>query len=776
MEEMTVLKDFPAFSCYLADLDFVAVGGGGMKPAVAQILHKSGIKLLNHFGATELGALAPIFRPEEDYDYRFLRLRTDLGLRLKFQGGEPSTGSSEALTCKLLGYPFGWDSEFELQDVLENNPLRPISEVRILGRNDDVVVLATGEKVMPNLLEQTIETHPLIKTAVAVGQGHFEIGLIIEPTFQPSNDIDFVNEIWPHIESANTGMDRHARISTKASIVVKPATKEIPRTDKGSVRRREVYEVFEEEIQVLYGSLDLQLDHGPAPGLDFVDLKSGIRNIVTTCLPEHIRKTSFGDDDDLINLGLDSLQATRLLRLLKASLISSQQHENRLIDLSNDFVYSNPSISRLATALEYPNTLQETMSTRENDMKGMVEKYATYSPKRNDTVVLLTGATGNLGAHLLQVLSETPMVKRILCLSRFRSSSATSTPQETLRSRQRYVLDKMGIMISESGWSKIEHLCWDASAESFGLSGPEYEKLAVTVSHIFHGAWPMDFRRSLISFEAHIKAVGDFIQLGRDIHRTRPHCRPRVVLASSIAVVGRYAPTVIPEQTTADPDTPLPMGYAEAKWVCEKIFESAFIGLKDEIEPRIVRIGQLSGSQLTGFWTTQEHVAALIKASQSLGAMPDLVGVSPPASKVIFEDLLTNILQTLSWLPVDRAARVISQLLLRPLPEKLFFHVENPVRQPWSDAITIIERKLGILSANRLPFITWLKQAMDKDAINPSLLDFLKNHFLHMSGGGIVLDTKNSRTVSPTLKASGAVEMDTINLYIDYWRSIDYLT
>lgn len=121
MEETTHLKEFPAVSEHLASLDFVAVGGGGMKPAVAKIIHESGVKLLNHFGATELGALAPIFRPGEDYDYRYLRLRTDLGLRLKFLDGDQNSGSGEPRPCKLSGHPFAWDSNLSYR-----MPLRTI--------------------------------------------------------------------------------------------------------------------------------------------------------------------------------------------------------------------------------------------------------------------------------------------------------------------------------------------------------------------------------------------------------------------------------------------------------------------------------------------------------------------------------------------------------------------------------------------------------------------------------------------------------------------------
>ena len=632
MEEMTQLEDFPSALEHIRSLDFVAVGGGGMKPAVADMLYANGVKLLNHFGATELGALAPIFRPQEDYDYRYLRLRTDLGLRLEFPDGNPKPGSNEPRPCKLSGSPFAWDSNFELQDALENNPLRPTTEVRILGRNDDIVVLATGEKVMPHVLEQMVEANHNVKTAVVIGQGQFEIGLLIEPTFQCSDTAEFVDSIWTHIDRANSHMDRHARVSTKAAVLIKPTTKEIPRTDKGSIRRREVYEQFKDEIRTLYEGLDLRTEHTPGITLDFSDVRTGLREIVQDCLPEHVQKTGFEDDDDLINLGLDSLQANRLRRQLRICLGHSRQDGQNYVDLPLDFVYSNPSITQLITALEFPNAQKDTMSQKEQSMKDMVKKYATeyrgLPPRKNDVVILLTGATGSLGAHILQVLSEDTVVKRIICLSRQPSPTVQSTTKEVLRSRQIEVLDKMGLTISEFGWSKIQHLCWNTNAKSFGLSSTEYVDLTKTVTHIFHGAWPMDFKRSLSSFESQIKTASDIIQLGRNIHHTRCHCKPRIVLASSIAVVGRYKSPIVPEQVPEDPSIPLPMGYAEAKWVCEKIFENAFVSLKEEIDPMIARIGQLSGSQHTGFWSTQEHVANLIKASQAVGAMPDLVGVS----------------------------------------------------------------------------------------------------------------------------------------------------
>lgn len=138
--------------------------------------------------------------------------------------------------------------------------------------------------------------------------------------------------------------------------------------------------------------------------------------------------------------------------------------------------------------------------------------------------------------------------------------------------------------------------------------------------------------------------------------------------------------------------------------------------------------------------------------------------------------------QTLSWLPVNRAASVISELMLSSLhslhsqPPQLVFHVENSIRQPWSDTLTIIERKLGISSSKRLQFDEWVTKAREEEAINPNLLDFMERYFLHMSGGGVILNTKNTREMSRTLRSFGSVDKETIDLYVDYWRSINFLS
>ena len=634
LEDITLMADFESNAApQLAGLDFVAVGGGGIKSSVGSTLHSRGIRLLNHFGATELGALAPIFLPSQqpEYHWSYLKIRSDLGLQL-----ETVEQDGDTRTCKLVGYPFAWGLRFELQDHLEANPRKPNREVKILGRKDDLIVLATGEKLLPHPLENALEQDPLIRRAIVFGNGQFEIGVLIEPRASDYGSSEaFIETIWPKVSKASELMDDHGRVSSKTAIVVKPPGKSIPLTDKGSVKRKEVYAAFEPEINAVYEKIAQDDTSSSLVPIDLANPKPGLREIAQSCLPDHVKPNAWNDDSDFIALGMDSLRATKFRRVLGASLRTSDHPTASTSDLPLDIIYSHPSVSSLTSALQMwlQGSLSE--SSTEEKMQGLVGKYAYYqqppSLELKGNVVLITGTTGNLGANMLHIMSEDPRVRRVICLIRPPSDRDIAASKEDLSARQQEALEARRISLSSKASSKIEYLPWLPDRENLGLSEEVTRNLASTVTHIFHGAWPMDFRVKVQSMEPQIKAVRELIHLGRLANAARPHIKTRVVLASSIAVVGRYLEyahsSVVPEKPMNDPKIPLPIGYAEAKWVCEKVMESAHKNLSG-IEPVILRIGQLTGSSTTGYWSPKEHIPTLVEASRSMGVMPDLQGVS----------------------------------------------------------------------------------------------------------------------------------------------------
>ena len=754
LEEITEMSDFELAAKDLARLDMVVSGGGGLSLPTGSQLSANGVTILNHFGATELGALAPISRPGKDYDWRYIPVRKDLGLRL-----EPLEDSDEEdEACKLIGRPFGWAADFELQDHLRRNPSHPDSEVMILGRKDDVIVLATGEKVLPHTLEQKLAMNPLIKCAVVFGSGRFEVGVLVEPSDNTEKELEeIVDSVWSEILEINKLVDQHARIRSKAAVIVATSGKAIPRSDKGTPQRREVYVRFEPEIESVYESLRQADDMSVAHAFDPEDPSSSLRAIVQTCLPEHQGAGDWADEEDLVNLGLDSLQAKRLHQIIRQALQACGRDEDAA-NLQPDFVYTNSSVKKMAKALSSLGNGSDLLS---DTMETLTAKYSYDSNDQREgsgNVVALTGSTGNLGAHLLQLLTKDSKIRQIICFVR---DNTSKDPAHGLMGRQKEALKARGISLTEREWRKISLVPWIAGNENLGIKPEEYMSITRSVTHVLHAAWPMDFRRKLASFEAHIKAVRDLVELCRAARRLRPAMKPRFLLVSSIAVVGNYhgateqAGNVVPEIPVPSAST-LDISYAEAKWVCEQIVQSASHRLECELSASIVRLGQVTGTQSSGYWTVKEHFPALVKASQEMGRFPDLQG-------------------SLSWLPVDRAAQIFSELLLHTGSSSVVYHLENPVRQPWSDVRKILERKLDLRSLPPMPFEEWLAEAKNGEYLPTDLLAFLETHFVHMSGGSLVLDTRNCRMVSRTCRSSNSVSVKEIERYVDFWKSEGFL-
>ncbi len=73
LEDIAIVGE-PGSVDALSDLHFVAFGGGLIQKSVGEKLSSARVKLLNHYGTTEIGPISPIFIPPKDYDYLYSRL------------------------------------------------------------------------------------------------------------------------------------------------------------------------------------------------------------------------------------------------------------------------------------------------------------------------------------------------------------------------------------------------------------------------------------------------------------------------------------------------------------------------------------------------------------------------------------------------------------------------------------------------------------------------------------------------------------------------------
>ena len=114
-------------------------------------------------------------------------------------------------------------------------------------------------------------------------------------------------------------------------------------------------------------------------------------------------------------------------------------------------------------------------------------------------------------------------------------------------------------------------------------------------------------------------------------------------------------------------------------------------------------------------------------------------------------------------------------------PTKVVYHLENPVRQPWLEALESLSPHLGLSGTDIVPFPVWLERlstfADDAGDSVPAkkLYQFFKQDFVHMACGGIVLDTRNTRDASATLRRTCHIADALLKSYIANWKRTDYL-
>ncbi|KAH8704876.1 hypothetical protein BGW36DRAFT_421463 [Talaromyces proteolyticus] len=380
------------------------------------------------------------------------------------------------------------------------------------------------------------------------------------------------------------------------------------------------------------------------------------------------------------------------------------------------------------------------------------------SPDLSSNFVLVTGATGSLGSHLVAHLAQLPNVDTVMCLNRASAMDATL--------RQKQAMESRGIRLDQTALQKVQVLEVDTSKPRLGLAANEYDRIVRETTHIIHNAWPMTITRPVNGFESQFQAMRNLLDLARDVAAMRPQ-GPKVgfQFISSIATVGLYpcwtGKTIVPESPMTIRSV-LPSGYGQAKLVCEKLVEKTLQQYPDCFRPMIARVGQIAGSRQSGYWNPAEHLSFLIKSSETLQALPDFMG-------------------DLSWLPVNDVAATLSDLLLSDVGPSPIYHIENPARQSWSEIISLFAELLNIPRTSIIPFKEWVEKVQEYPASgnpeNPAkkILEFFDDHFMRMACGGLVLDTTMSRAHSQTLANAKPISVDLVQKYVEYWKKTGFL-
>jgi thioester reductase-like protein len=736
----------------LSSMDIVGVGGAALPEAVGDDLVQKGVNLISRFGSAECGFLMSSHR-EYEADKAWQYLRSTSGAKaLAFEKQE--NGLFELIV--LPGWPHmakqnREDGSFATADLFIPHPSIQ-NAWKYHSRSDSQLTLVTGKKFDQSPLESEIATSPLLQDVLVFGNGRQYPGALLfrSPAAERLSDSELVEELWPVIETVNKNGQAHTRLSKPMLVVVPGGTAGLKKSSKGTVLRQVAEQSYNDLIENAY--LGFQQDDDLLQGISSISIADGdFPEFLTQIVQKELgHSENLHGDADLFSLGLDSVGCIRVRANLQKILPSGSSA------LPLNVVYDCGTINRLSTYLvELRNGRSSTVDDEILLMRQLVTEHSNYpnlvskdSPiidakppddiKPTGEVVVLTGATGALGAHILDQLRSDPSVSQIYCLVRAADATAAfERVSKSLAFRKRRPLDP----------SDCKVLCVTAKLgkPKLGLTDDMYTLLAERTTLIIHAAWAVNFSMRLRSFiPDHIIGLRNLLDLSLQSPQTTP---PRFLFCSSTAsVLGDTAKSAIPESASRDPSDASPLGYSRSKWVAERICEQAHLQTRLSGRIAILRIGQLCGDTENGVWNVSEAWPLMLSTVHATGSMPALVH------------------EHLGWLPVDVAACAVLQIAGEQTKAKSddvpVYHLINYNTIPtWMEMLEWLKKFHGtfeIVVPSR-----WVEQleglsGLHKDHPAKKLLGLWKAAYCEKGGDSVPIevhfDMDKTKAAAPILK------------------------
>ncbi|CAK7211993.1 putative NRPS-like protein biosynthetic cluster [Sporothrix eucalyptigena] len=744
----------------LATTDFTVVGGAPLNKACGDRINEV-CRVINIMGVTE-GSLFPVVVAERDDwhyhhfhpggGYEFVQ-RTD-ELYEQCQTRDPSLSLFQAFLQTFPDEDCVWT-----KDMYSKHPTKP-GRWLYRGRADDVLVLSNGEKVNPIDMEAVLGSHPDVKAALVVGEGRFQVAAILQllrpiPT-EPGLLQSFWDSLWPYIDQANRDAPAHGQLH-RDYILLAADNKPFALAGKDTVLRAVTTKMFAGEVDALYeAQASAATTRGDLPRVDFTNattIRETLRVLLTRIL--NFKDTTISDDDDLFVAGLDSLSVIRVVSSLRASL--EESGTELLSSVSLGFVYANPTIDKLATAVnQLVRTDQQTTADKSDEdiMQDLLEEFTRdlsirprpTSVSHDLSCVILTGSTGSLGSYLLDTLLSNPSVRKVYCLNR----SANARERQEAGARTRGLLQDLSS-------PRVEFLHADLSKPRLGLSDANYNKLLGEATTILHNQWPVHFHLQIASFAPHLRGVRHLVDFAIESPR-----QPSLCFISSVGVV-QAGPTNDPvPETIVNRLQDAEGGYGQSKLVAELVLAKA--AETSGVAIRICRLGQIAGPVDThlGHWKRKEWLPSIVASSKYLNKLPSSL----------------SSLDRVDWLPVNRAADIIVELASSP-HEASVFHVVNPQAVPWSTLVPTVATGLGLTGEDIVSWGNWLAALEKSESVgdynaNPglALLPFYRSMTDAGDAGRLlpVLATTVSQQCSPTLKGMGPVSPTWVAAWLEQWE------
>ncbi|KAK0470220.1 L-aminoadipate-semialdehyde dehydrogenase [Desarmillaria tabescens] len=752
-----LLAETPEGVNALASFDVVGYAGAPLPDDLGDRLIQAGVNLLSIYGTTETGALMNSNRDfATDKLWNWTRPLTGSANYLVW---EPQGGDTFEVVVKD-GYPSKIetnrpDGSYATKDLFLRHPERK-DLYKYIGRLDDTLVHILGEKTNPVPMELCIRGNsPYVAEAIIFGAGKPQTGCLILPSDLAHEEglsrEELMSKVWPVIEQANAEAPTHSRLLPEM-VEFLPYGTGIPVATKMSILRPACYAKFKELIESIYARFDRTDVEVEKKTLPREELEAYIFDTIAKALGPS-RSAKLDRKIDLFAFGVDSLQATRIRNSLQKEL------ELGTHNLGQTVVYEHPSVEKLAdyilqlqsgSGVQVDNGHEATMLAMLDKWSAKIGKHAvraTALSKPTDArVILLTGATGSLGAHILSQLTASPLVRKVICLSRAKShAESMERIRESITARK--------VSIDES---KVTSYAANANEPLLGLTEEEYGAVRDEVTDVIHNAWPVNFVLNIESFDSHIGGAVNLINLCLESPFSEP---ASFAFSSSISCRQGSRDEICPEDFPPAPSTAAETGYAQSKWVVEKLCEHA--AEKSGVPVSVLRIGQMVGDSVHGVWNETEAWPLMFRSANTVGAIPE-VDENP------------------SWLPVDFAGKSITEVVLNATkPAMAVYHIVNPnMSAHWKDILDGLEASgVNFERVDKNEWVERLAKSDEDGKKNPTikLLPFFRMRYGPSHRKPMVFLTEETTKIAPSLKQAPTVDGELVAKWVAHWRTTGFI-
>ena len=319
--------------------------------------------------------------------------------------------------------------------------------------------------------------------------------------------------------------------------------------------------------------------------------------------------------------GLDSLMAVELFGVL----------ENQLgVPIPPSQLIENPTVEKAAASIAHILETQEgappsveaeqsgsAVVSPQEDLEALSKKLREeIKPAGNASTdppgeILLTGATGFFGPHLLEALLTTTDAK-LHCLVRTKSDAAA-------RKRIQARLKSAGLRIPKSAWEKrIKIVPGDLSQPQLGLSSKQWDSLARNVDTIVHGAASVNHSSDYSDIRlSDVFGTFELLRLAAKNQTKHFHYLSSLAVFSASKTDGS---STRKESDFPDPLDSLFNGYGQCKAISERLIRAAG---ESGVPVNIFRIGHLVSESEPSTSASRQALWLVLRGCLFLKFAPD---------------------------------------------------------------------------------------------------------------------------------------------------------